>query len=364
MNLPNLDITCLRAGLRATRSLSLVSPAMFDDDHLEYSTSVPPALPFRGRLRHFSRRERHPLLRLGSLKALRAPVEGSTLNLPAMSFWNRPAWSSVRGSATPEKKSHDNHERPQDSSPLSDPPHSSLIDLAADVGNGPGAQLHTSLSQSVGDPIVEIPAPTESFQSTESAGPPSSSASFPASQRILKEGKEVVISSDGEESDSSLEDPSVFLAPKLLPKKSDPSPKVKPNPDLSRPPAPKKYANTIASIFQSAEADEKSRQKLREVEEELSRVRGARDSIGGPKGFQESALTSAFGDGEDENGDRRKAAVQRLEALDQDRTWHFFDPNQIPSVVLEFPRDLISPGSNIAALRGSSVFFVRMITRS
>lgn len=269
-----------------------------------------------------------------------------------MVIWNRPRWSSVKGSVTPEKKPNGTPERPQDSSPLSDPPPSSLIDLTPDASNGPGAQLHTSLSQSVGDPVVEICVPAQSFESTESAGPPSSSTSFPASQRIVKEGKEVVISSDGEESDSSLEDPSVFLAPKSQTGKSEPSPK--PKPILSRAPAPKKYKNSIASIFQSAEADEKSRQKLREADEELARLRETHNSIAGPASLPESALASAFDDGEEENVARLKAAVQRLEALDQDRTWQFFDQNQAPSSELEFPRHLISPGSNIAALRGWS----------
>ncbi|KAJ5180014.1 hypothetical protein N7492_003224 [Penicillium capsulatum] len=275
-----------------------------------------------------------------------------------MNIWNRPAWSNI-GRATPEKKAQETHDEPRDSSPLSDPPPSSFADPTPDVVSGPDAQLHKSLSKSVGGPTVEIAVPAECFQSTESAGPPSSNTSFPALQRILKEGKEVVISSDGEESDSSLEDPSVFFAPGLQSQKTNP--KSTDKPIVNRPPVPQKYSNSITAIFESTEAAVQKRQELQQVQDELSRVKATLGSIGGQnspsdkdagvRDLQESALTSAFGDDEDETVARRKAAVQRLEALDQDRSWQFFDQNQAPSYILEFPRDLISPGSNIAALR-------------
>lgn len=276
-----------------------------------------------------------------------------------MSFWNRPAWSSIKESATPEKKHGCNaHERPSDSSPLTDPPPSSVVDLTSDVTRDPGSQLTESLVQSVGDSGPDAPAPEGSFQIIDSAAPPSSlTESFPASQRIFKGGKEVVISSDGDETDSSLEDPAVLFAPKNQPKKPEPAQTIKPPPSHNY--APKKYKNSIAALAASARKEGKFKEDLQAAEEDLQKFKSTlspgENQPGATKHLQEAMLVSAFGDGEDENGiesSRIIGAVRRTEALEYDRAWRFLDQNQTPTAKPEFPRDLISPGSNIAALRG------------
>lgn len=279
-----------------------------------------------------------------------------------MSFWNRPAWSSIKESTTPEKKrSFNAHEQPSDSSPLTDPPPSSVVDLTSDVTRDPSSQLSESLVQSVGNSGPEAPAPDGSFQSIDSAAPPSSlTESFPASQRIVKGGKEVVISSDGDETDSSLEDPAVLFAPKNQPKKPEPTQTNKPPPSHSY--APKKYKNSIASLADSAKKEGKFKQDLQAAEEDLQKFKASLSpggkQAGATKHQQEALVASTFGDGEDENSiasSRIIGAVRRTEALEYDRTWRFLDQNQTPTAKPEFPRDIISPGSNIAALRGWSI---------
>ncbi|KAJ5973218.1 hypothetical protein N7481_010428 [Penicillium waksmanii] len=212
--------------------------------------------------------------------------------------------------------------------------------------------------------LITPPRPSareKSFQSIDSTVPPSTLDS--SSQRIIKGGKEIVISSDGEDTDSisDLDDPSTLFS-------STPKPESKKGPTVSKPTrsgkshlahltAQKRYKNNLDDIVLDAVDDNEIEAKVAEVKASLARSNGeraaskhARDSTA----ISEGMLASALGDTQDEDGpglQRLLNAVRRTEALDQGRVWRFFDQVPTTPARLEFPKDHFPPGSNLAALR-------------
>jgi hypothetical protein len=67
-------------------------------------------------------------------------------------------------------------------------------------------------------------------------------------------------------------------------------------------------------------------------------------------------LASALGGDSDEGPGLQRLidAVRRTEALEQNRTWRFFDHDQMTPATPNFPIELFPPGSPLAGLRGCS----------
>lgn len=268
-------------------------------------------------------------------------------------------------------------DEPPTSSPLSEPPRSSITgDLTQDDNEKVEKDLSAAAQvddtspvrspiRSASDKRPEPSALDRSFASTESTPLPSSlNGSFNASQRILKGGKEVVISSDGEDTDSvsDLEDPDVLFALDNKPKKAVPPPPKGYQPNkalLAQLAKPKKYKYTIDALVHDAVDDnemEANVAKAKATFEQLqqSGVQGGAGSS--KKGLNEGMLVSALGDDTDEGPglQRLMDAVRRTEALEQNRTWRFFDDGQMTPVAPSFPIELFPPESALAGLRGCS----------
>jgi hypothetical protein len=258
------------------------------------------------------------------------------------------------------------------SSPLSEPPRSSItIDLTQDDNRkneediSALSRLDISPLRSASDKRPETFAPDHSFLSTESIPLPSSlNGSFNASQRILKNGQEVVIGSDGDDTDSisSLEDLDVLFAPKNKPKNALPPPPKKYQPNkalLAQLSAPTKYKYTIDSLVHDAVDDDEieanvAKARATVVELQQNGVQGA--AGGSKKGLNEGMLASALGGDSDQGPGLQRLfdAVRRTEALEQNRTWRFFDHSKMAPATPKFPRILFPAGSPLAGLTGCS----------
>ncbi|KAJ5141579.1 hypothetical protein N7526_002574 [Penicillium atrosanguineum] len=284
---------------------------------------------------------------------------------PITNFFKPPAFSRLSQPPTPERnKSKPQPKQPLQapSSPPSDPPPSSRIDLTWEDQDDPGSQLGASLLQSISNNTHSSLPPEQSFQSPESAPPPppppSSLGSFIASQRIVKDGKEVVISSDGEDTDSadSLDDPSFLLGPKFRQQKQEIKPIRVEKAYLQTLSVPTKYKNSLDSLVHSALGDQKTEANVAKIragfEPSDSRAVSGQDAGSKTKNDVQGVLTSALRESEDGKDFRRLMdAIRRTEALDQDRIWRFFDQVQMTPAAPEFPRDLFPPNSYLCALR-------------
>lgn len=268
------------------------------------------------------------------------------------------------------------------SSPLSDSPSSSAHASSYSPKTGPELQLKESLLRSIGES-----ANRDTHQQTAGSGSaPGSSfleASSNTSQRIIKNGKEVVLSSDGEDTDSieSLESPEDFFKKLTTPapapdkdigaqttdKDKTLRPKdTKPYKTIDSIFAPQvpvpKYKFTLESLVTETVDDNKIEAGVAKAKSALERSEradkgasnGAFAQVGGAiRQVGEEVLASALGEEEDETGLQRLLdAVRRTEAFDQEKTWSFFDQQvELPSPP-EFPSDAILPGSKEAVLRG------------
>lgn len=266
-------------------------------------------------------------------------------------YFHRPAFSLVNKNTTEIRDT-----AASSSSPLTEPPPSSFLEqIPRETPSDDSPQVSVPETTSTS----HLAAPQQSFQSTESAAAQSSlSRSFHASHRIVKGGKEVVISSDGDDTDfSSLDDTEDFLKPKGKQDKDELS-AMRTNKALLADTSAPKYKNTIDSLVHDAVGDN-------EVEANVARVKAAFQSNddgtagAGPstteagQGLHEDMLTSTLGDGEDGGGLRRLLdALRRTEALEQDRVWRFFTQDEPLPPAPEFPRDLIAPGTYMDVLRG------------
>jgi hypothetical protein len=267
-------------------------------------------------------------------------------------WFNRPAFNHVNSNSTPEK--NETAELATESSPLTEPPSSFVFDqISPESEQDAEAHLNAALYLSTQDTLLQPPTLHQSFQSIESAtGGSSLNESLSGSQRIIKDGREIVISSDGEDTDSicSLEDPKNLFAPKS---KMDESTPAKFTTKIS---SPKKYRHTIDSLVHDAVDDN-------EVEASVARVRAnyvqgqlnGKDPGNDPSGtaLNETMLISALGENEDGVGGQRLiSAIRRTDALDHGRAWPFFDCTQTLPPVPPFPRDLFAPGTSMDILRG------------
>ncbi|KAJ5670701.1 uncharacterized protein N7477_006064 [Penicillium maclennaniae] len=281
---------------------------------------------------------------------------------PVTNFFKPPAFSRFSQTPTPERKRSNPPPRQPlqtPSYPQSDPPPSSKIDLTWEDHDEPRSQLGASLMQSISDDFPLSLPPEQSSQSHGSAPPPSSLGSFIASQRIVKDGKEVVISSDGEDTDStdSLDDPSFLLGPKFRQQKQETKPNRVDKAYLQTLSVPTIYKHSLDSLVHAAVSDQKTEANVAKIKMgfELHRTPVAPSQDLGSKtknGIQEGVLTSALKESEDGNEFRRLMdAIRRTEALDQDRIWRFFDLVQMTPAAPDFPRDLFPPGSHLSALR-------------
>ncbi|PWY75908.1 hypothetical protein BO83DRAFT_249337 [Aspergillus eucalypticola CBS 122712] len=292
------------------------------------------------------------------------------------SFFNRPAFAAVNPGAQTSDRGND-LDQPSHSSPQSrhsNGPSSSSAE--------PDTQLELSLSQSIKDGENEA-LPHHSFLSTESAAKdPSPGTSFNSSQRVMKNGKEVVISSDGEDTDSlsSFESPDDLLARIVKPpgfvskddRENDTSNSAMTlrngsvnsakSGNRSRfPTKVPKYSNTLDSLVVQAVDDNETEAGIAKLkaalEKEDVRKNGKQDDVKNNSTIpttqlNENTLASALGDQDDEMGLRRLLdAVRRTEALDLDKSWHFFDyKSELPPAV-DFPKDCIDKDGYMFRLR-------------
>ncbi|KAJ5703286.1 hypothetical protein N7493_011675 [Penicillium malachiteum] len=298
------------------------------------------------------------------------------------SLFNRPAFASL---SSPERK-HVRKSEPSSPTWLTDPSKSSsIIDFTDEhtrkspavapdspheespihpaedenLTPTPDTQHEELLTQSEESPtqVAEdqppTPTPAKSSQSlpcTTDVQAPSLNESFQGSLRVTRGGKEMVISSDGEESDDSLdEDPLSTLRPKST--LSYPQVVV----PLLRPtlPVPGKYKNSIDALLQDAHNDIETEKKVAQAK---AGFHTKHDNTRENTSLHEKVLTSALEDQDDDGGGGTGAqrvieAVRRTEALDEDMTWRFLDQAHKKPAALAFPRDLFHPQSSIAALR-------------
>lgn len=276
----------------------------------------------------------------------------------------------------------------QQSSPLSDPPSSLPSHLASSqsIESGPSLQLKESLLSAVNE-AAHHDAGQQSFGN--SAGTQRSSSvggSFNSSQRIIKNGEEIVVDSEGEYTDSieSLESPEELLkkftksAPAPPDQKKDSEAKTVDSERTLRPretsaknrtdrifmpevPKPK-YKFTLESLVTDAVDDEETEAGVARAKAALeSRQKEGKEApnetSSGDKSqskeIREDVLTSAFAEEKDETDLQRLLnAVRRTEAFDQDKSWSFFSDQATTPSPPEFPRDSILPSSREAFLRG------------
>lgn len=273
----------------------------------------------------------------------------------------------------------------QPSSPLSDPP----SDLPS----------HFPSSQQLSDPIVE----PQTNGSTYGSGSPnrtvpsyngdytsfrrgsSLNTSFNSSQRIVKNGKEVVIDSDADSASSEeLEDADELLK-KFLGKASSPSPKkipvshdVKPNTTSKLPNRKhhefrnfrakvgldeKKYKFSMESLVQRAVDDDeiemnvaKAKALLDSQNQTTSTSVNGSDTKSGASNLREDILASGLStDNPESDFNKLLNAVKRTEALEQEKSWLFFGDGPKKQETPEFPRDSILASSREAFLRGRTM---------
>ncbi|KAL4948418.1 hypothetical protein BDW69DRAFT_203540 [Aspergillus filifer] len=253
---------------------------------------------------------------------------------------------------------------PPQSSPLTDLSQILPSDITTpDTPGGPSSQLNQSLTRAAAEPFETQPAPNLSFQSTGTG------ASFSSAQRTIKNGKEVVISSDGEESDStgSLEDADELLAKFLTPSKpapaqSEPSSRDEgysalrtgkiPKP-RDKPSAPKMYKNSLNNLVTQAISDTETEAGAARLKASLEAESGCKNAPLKSSNLQESVLASAIDDGNDDSVgiQRLLDAVRRTEAFDVPKTWFFFDLQTPLPPAPDFPRECVCPGTYLATLR-------------
>ncbi|RHZ55676.1 hypothetical protein CDV55_103791 [Aspergillus turcosus] len=292
-------------------------------------------------------------------------------------FFKRPALSLTKQDIHSESNSGEALTAAPQSSPLTEPSSSFLADSdSPQTPDGPASQLKETLLSS-GQDTSPKPAPEQSFESSNGTivGEPSSGLSFNSSQRIVKNGKEVVISSDGEDTDSvasfeELEDPLLmFLKPK--PTAASETTEAEDNTGNSAMALrSRRLKDTKKSLNHSSKVsvpqykfslDDLVTQAVddNETEATIARLKAVREDESSSKPdtppsrqLNEGMLTSALGDQDDELGLQRLLdAVRRTEALEIEKFWSFFNYEAKALTALEFPRESIAPGTYLAVLR-------------
>lgn len=253
--------------------------------------------------------------------------------------------------------------------------------------NSSDLQLFDSLAHSVKD-ASKGDNPERSYQSTEAAtdNPTFESNS---SHRVVRHGKEMVISSDGEDTESiaSLADPDELFKeitrPNGIKTESDKQQENHAEDTESRPrrktrnveidsyastndPAPK-YKFTLDSLVSNAADDREVEAQVAELKSTLAKpvptnrlesaLGASTGDAGKRKELQKHLLTSALDDGSDEvEVQRLYDAIQRTEAFDHEKTWNFFD-DSIDLPPPEFPLASVAPTTYVSVLRGWYLVF-------
>ncbi|PYH45400.1 uncharacterized protein BP01DRAFT_382836 [Aspergillus saccharolyticus JOP 1030-1] len=188
-------------------------------------------------------------------------------------------------------------------------------------------------------------------------------SSFNSSQRIVKDGKEVVMGSDGEDTDSigSLESPADLfmkfantnhspLASELARSDRTTSAKTSMLTRLEKP-APT-YKNTLDSLVIAAVDDQETEAGIAKLRESFDKA--AKEPVHRKGQLHEGILTSALGDGEDEMDMQRLLhALRRTDAFDPAKAWHFFEFKEELPPTLEFPAECIKPTSYLRSLKAN-----------
>ncbi|EED19375.1 hypothetical protein TSTA_026810 [Talaromyces stipitatus ATCC 10500] len=260
-------------------------------------------------------------------------------------------------------------------SPLSDPP----SDLPS----------HFPSSQHLPDPIVEPQAKgsarspnrtVPSYNGGYTSFQPSSSlnANFNSPQRIVKNGKEIVIDSDADDASSDEFLEADELLKKFLGTASSPSRKNATDSHNARPTSPsklsnrkrndarnfraklkleeKKYRFSMASLVTSAVDDDEVETKVLNAKALLDSQNETTSALAETKSgaLREDILASALSaKNEEVDFQRLVNAVKRTEALEQEKSWRFFSDDSKKQDLPEFPRDSILPSSREAFLRES-----------
>lgn len=272
----------------------------------------------------------------------------------------------------------------QPSSPLSDPP----SDLPSHFSSSqqlpdPVERQTNSSAHGVESPNRTVPSYTSDFTSFR----PSSSlnASFNSSQRIVKNGKEVVIDTDAESASSEeLEDVDELLNKFLGRAPSSTSTKITESRDLkpqtaSKPPNrrqhefrnfrakvgldEKKYKFSLESLVQRSVDDDEIETNVAKAKAILETQDQTIPTINGfkrrsePSNLREDILASGLST-DDTGSDFKRLlnAVKRTEALEQEKSWLFFGDDSKKQDLPEFPRNSILASSREAFLRGRITF--------
>lgn len=291
-------------------------------------------------------------------------------------FFKRPSFAATIPETPPNNRkktdnvdTSDSPAAAETSSPLTGPPSSFLEKLESPPSSDDPAtrvkqpEWHTAKEE------TKIEAPGQRLQSVDAENP---------SRRKAMDGKEVVISSDGEETDSiaSLESPEDLLATITGSGSKDVAEEEETNKDeakgtrsrrakkdgkwskfdASRSSIPE-YKNTLDSLVTAAVDDNETEAGVAKLKAALDKSEqdgaAAAKADGQGNKLHEGMLTSALGDRDDEQGYQRLLdAVRRTEAFDQEKAWSFFNDKATPLPGPEFPRDCVAPGTYMAVLRG------------
>ncbi|KAK1145851.1 hypothetical protein N8T08_003797 [Aspergillus melleus] len=298
-------------------------------------------------------------------------------------YFKRPAFSQHYDDRAPETPAKPSSPAPGKSSPLTELELSSsflLSNHASPQGADDSAsQLKRSLIRAA-ENAPDTPSEPEQlgpldFGDEGVAGPPpppphGGGASFEhLSQRIVKNGKEVVISSDGEDTDSvgSLEAPEAlfmkFAKPSAVAAREEADDDVFASPRLNHDlksgrfgegrKAPKVYKNTMDTLVTRAVDDNETEASVAKLKAAFERDKAPRDAAGDQSNhLDEGVLTSVLGEQDGEMEMRRLLdAVRRTEAFDLEKIWTFFDYGSGVAPVLEFPRDSVNPATFMSTLR-------------
>jgi hypothetical protein len=273
---------------------------------------------------------------------------------------------------------------PVSSSPLSEPPSSLHSPPASSTSTetGPNVQLRETLQTAINGFTTPLDPESVECDSTKLGGS-FFRDSISSSQRVIKHGREIVISSDGDDTDSSLESAEDLLK-KFMNSGGTTEKKVEAaaeepilhprkrlglnSTDRSNIPytLSPKYKFSLDSLVTDAVDDD-------ETEAGVARAKSAFEkrsslSTGTPTGASdggrsrelcEDVLASAISDGGDDGNCLQRVldAVRRTEALEQENSWSFFQEQINTPLPPEFPRDSIPPAGREAFLRGKAFPF-------
>lgn len=281
-------------------------------------------------------------------------------------FFARPRFPAANSNSSRQKsgKEGDSPAVPSQAVPPSElsPPWAENTDASSDSPGHPPKESPSGVTKDQSD---EQPS-HQSFQSARTTGDSSVGASFTSSQRLVKDGKELVTGTDGEDTDSvaSLEDPEELLRRFTCPKEDTPEEPSKDTSTGGRMSLRSKngftepdYKNTLDILVTEAVDDNETEAgvaKLKAAFESETARNNVQAKLGREGGeLREDMLTSALGDKDDDLGLQRLLdAVRRTEAFEQEKTWQFFDRKADVPPALEFPRKAVAPGTHLAALRG------------